>query len=267
MQDKKMIFITYCPDDQWTGCSMLSAESELAYRRIQDLIYMTDDKLFNDEIAWQQITRGFSDQLVKVKNELVLKKKIQIDDYIKNKRCSEVIEEAKNNYAKNQERALKGAKARWDKENNATSNANAVLKQCQPLTINHKPLTNNNKSNIYTQEFDIFWRKYVLDEHDKRSTKYDAFKQWKKLKDEEKESLGDKFLTYKRQKGDFYKALERFISKKIYLEITAEKTMTKEEIDNWQFNTDIEMRRKGLKTMRWSMDYIEKLDEYIANNP
>ena len=181
---------------------------------------------------------------------------------IRNKRCSEEIQAAKDRHSK----STKAAKARWD-------NANASSKHmpehdpsiCQPLTTNYKPLTTNNKPNIYTQEFDTFWRKYVLDENDKRSTKYDSFQQWKKLKDEHKKSLGEKFLTYRNQKGEYYKALERFISKKIYLEIVPEKQLSDQELKDWKFNQDLDMRKKGMQMYSWSVDYIRKLDKAIAD--
>ena len=48
--------------------------------------------------------------------------------------------------------------------------------------------------------------------------------------------------------------------------MTAEKPMSKEEFAEWQWNMDIDMRKKGLKTMRWSEDYIRRLDKHIEMN-
>jgi len=277
-----MIFINYCPDDQLSGCMILSYKAELCYRRLQDLIYTNDDLLFDDPIIWELATRGFCEDLSQVKSELIKKGKIRIEEgKIKNKRCSEEIQAAKERHDKSK----KAATARWGVPNksfgtpnrveNTTPNANASSEHmlehdpsiCQPLTTNYKPLTTNNKLNIYTQEFDIFWRKYVLDENDRRSTKYDSYQQWKKLKDEDKKSLGEKFLTYRNQKGEYYKALERFISKKIFMEIVPEKQLSDQEMKDWKFNSDVDMRRKGMKPMSWSVSYIRELDEYIEKNP
>ena len=274
----KMIFINYCPDDQLSGCMILSYKAELTYRRLQDLIYTNDDLLFDDPIIWELATRGFCEDLLEVKSELIKKGKIRIEDgKIRNKRCSEEIQAAKDRHDKSK----KAANARWGVPNksvgtpngdkNTTPDANAssehMLEGSQLLTTNHKPLTTNNKPNIYTQDFDTFWRKYVLDENDKRSNKWDSYQQWKKLKDEYKESLGDKFLTYRNQKGEYYKALERFISKKIYLEIMPEKQLSDQELKEWKFNSDVDMRRKGMKPLSWSVGYIRELDEYIEKNP
>lgn len=274
----KMIFINYCPDDQLSGCMILSYKAELCYRRLQDLIYTNDDLLFDDPIIWELATRGFYEDLSQVKSELIKKGKIRIEEgKIKNKRCSEEIQAAKDRHDKSK----KAAAARWGVPNksfgtpngdeNTSPNANAssehMLDGSQLQTTNHKGLTTNNKPNIYTQEFDIFWRKYVLDENDRRSTKYDSYQQWKKLKDQDKKSLGEKFLTYRNQKGEYYKALERFISKKIFMEIVPEKKLSDQEMKDWKFNSDVDMRRKGMNPLSWSVGYIRELDEYIEKNP
>ena len=136
-------------------------------------------------------------------------------------------------------------------------------------TLTHKhtnTLTNNHKSNIYTKEFDTFWRKYVLDYKDTRSVKWDSFQQWKKLTDEQKLSVGDSYVTYRRQKGDYYKALERFLRKKIYLEVTPVKEKTDEEMKDWKFKSDMDMRKKGIKPLSWSVSYIAELDKAIENS-
>lgn len=143
--EKKMIFINYCPDDQWTGCSVLSAHSELAYRRIQDLIYINNDKLLNEEVTWEQIARGFVLEVDKIKQELLKKEKITIiDDYIRNKRCTFEIEKAKSRH----DNAKKGAESRW---------ANSTHDATHMLTTNHNPLTTNHNKNIYIDQFNMFW--------------------------------------------------------------------------------------------------------------
>jgi len=258
----KMIFVQYCPNDMWTGCSTLTGKSELAYRRIIELIYINSNQLLDDEVIWEQATRPFYDDIDKIKSELKKKNKIYLQDgYIRNKRCDLEIEKAKDKHQK----AKQSAEARWS---NANASQSHMRSQCErnanTLTHEHTNTpTINQKPNIYTQEFDIFWRKYVLDENDRRSTKYDSYKQWQKLKDEHKQSLGDRFLTYRSQKGEFYKALERFISKKIYLEIVPEKKMSEKDMKEWKFNSDVDMRKKGIKPLSWSVGYIRELDKAI----
>lgn len=256
-----MIFVQYCPNDMWTGCSTLTGKSELAYRRIIELIYISSNKLYDDEVTWEQVSRPFYEDIPKIKAELVNKNKIYLQDgFICNKRCDLEIAKAKDKH----EKAKRSAEARWGNADamrtHSERNANTLThKHTNTPTINHK----SNK--IYTEEFDTFWRKYVLDYKDTRSVKWDSFQQWKKLSDELKLSVGDKFVTYRRQKGDFYKALERFLSKKIYLEVTAIKEKTEEEMKDWKFKSDLDMRKKGIKPLSWSVSYIKKLDEAIAD--
>lgn len=272
---KKMIFVQYCPNDMWTGCSTLTGKAELAYRRICDLIYVQDNKLFDDEVTWEQVARPFYEDIAKIKAELINKDKIYIDDgKIRNKRCDLEIEKAKDKHQK----AVKSAEARWGvrypsgaPKGDTTPNADAVqthsVGNANTLTHEHTNTpTINHKSNIYTQEFDTFWRKYVLDYKDTRSVKWDSFQQWKKLDDTQKQSVGDKYVTYRNQKGDYYKALERFLRKKIYLEVTPVKEKSEEEMREWKFKSDLDMRKKGMKPLSWSVGYIRELDAAIAND-
>ena len=142
--EKKMIFINYCPDDQWTGCSILNAHAELAYRRIQDLIYINDNKLLDEDVTWEQITRGFVSEAEKIKQELLKKEKITIsDDYIRNKRCTLEIEKAKSRH----DNAKKGAESRW---------ANATHDASHKQTTNYKVLTINHNKNKYKDEVIVF---------------------------------------------------------------------------------------------------------------
>lgn len=262
---KKMIFVQYCPNDMWTGCSTLTGKAELAYRRICDLIYVQDNKLFDDEVTWEQVARPFYEDIAKIKAELINKDKIYIDDgKIRNKRCDLEIEKAKDKHQK----AVKSAEARWG-DANAMRTHNERISERNANTLTHEHTntpTINHKSNIYTQEFDTFWRKYVLDYKDTRSVKWDSFQQWKKLDDTQKQSVGDKYVTYRNQKGDYYKALERFLRKKIYLEVTPVKEKSEEEMREWKFKSDLDMRKKGMKPLSWSVGYIRELDAAIAND-
>ena len=73
IMDKNDIRIVF-PDDMLNGCMTLSANAELAFRRIVDLIYTNDDKLFDDVVIWELITRGFNQDIDRVKSELIKKR-------------------------------------------------------------------------------------------------------------------------------------------------------------------------------------------------
>lgn len=229
--EKKMIFINYCPDDQWTGCSVLSAHAELAYRRIQDLIYINNDKLLDEEVIWEQISRGFVPEVDKIKQELLKKEKITIsDDYIRNKRCSAEIEKAKSRH----DNAKKGAESRW---------ANATHDASHMLTTNHKPLTTNQNKNKYKDEviifnyFNEFWELVT-----NKVSKGQALKNYKKVDKEwiaKPKELAEMYNEHYNSKTDktFAKQPSSWLSAMNYLdERPQEPTATDEEtlkLQNW----------------------------------
>lgn len=250
--EKKMIFINYCPDDQWTGCSVLSAHAELAYRRIQDLIYINDNKLLDEDVTWEQITRGFVSEVDKIKQELLKKEKITIsDDYIRNKRCTLEIEKAKSRH----DNAKKGAESRW---------ANATHDATHMLTTNHKPLTTNHNKNNYKEEvivfnhFNEFWELVT-----NKVSKGQALKNYKKLdKDwiDKPKELAEMYNEYYFSEEDkkfakqpaFWLSAEKYLDEKPQ-EPTAADTETL-KLQNWvkpfkeatTFAKDYAKKNKGL---------------------
>ena len=146
-EDKKMIFIKWFPDDVLNGTSMLTWQSELTYYRLINHIYTSNDNLFDDEITWQVLTAKFNGNSAPIKDELLKKNKIYIQDgKIKNKGCDKWLKEAKDNFETNSERGKRGAEVRWKKD--APSNAQALA------TISYKPLTINH--NKYKDEVNVF---------------------------------------------------------------------------------------------------------------
>ena len=225
--EKKMIFINYCPDDQWTGCSILNAHAELAYRRIQDLIYINDDKLLDEDVTWEQITRGFVSEAEKIKQELLKKEKITIsDDYIRNKRCTLEIEKAKSRH----DNAKKGAESRW-------ANASHMLTTIQ------EPRTNNHNKNNYKEEvivfnhFNEFWELVT-----NKVSKGQALKNYKKLdKDwlEKPKQLADMYNEYYNSQIDktfakqpaFWLSAEKYLDERPQEPTAADVELT--QLESW----------------------------------
>ena len=154
-EDKKMVFIKYWPDDVLNGCSLLTWQSELTYRRIIDNIYTSDNSLYDDEITWQVLTSKFNGNVEQIKDELIKKKKIYISSgIIRNKGCDKWLCEAKLNNKSTSDRGKKGANARW----NGSSNAQAMP------TTNYKPLTTNQLTINYNNIKDI-WNRIIPTAH------------------------------------------------------------------------------------------------------
>ena len=218
-----MIFIQYNPDDMLNGCRLASGPAELVYRRLCDLIYITDNKLFDDDDTWNVLLEKFDWNKDTIKEELIKKNKIYLENgYLKNKGCDKAIEKAKLNHESASIRGKKGADSRWNDPANGTANDTAISEAS--LTTNYKLLTTNhktiNKKIKYAEAFEKFWE--GIDSVKNRSTKSDSFKQWSKLSEEDKKDLKEKWDHYKKDKGDYYKACERFLSKRIFDEIILE---------------------------------------------
>ncbi len=145
-ENKKIVYVKYFADDMLQGCSLLTWQSELVYRRICDHIYTSENKLFDDEITWQVLTAKFDADIDKIKSELVKKNKIFIvNEIIRNKGCDKWLEEAKTFSIAKSKNGKKGAQARW--------NGTAIV---LPMATNsQQPTANSHQSN--RQLFEEFW--------------------------------------------------------------------------------------------------------------
>lgn len=259
IMDKKMIFVSYFPDDMLNGCMTLSSNAELAFRRIVDLIYTNDDKLYDDAVIWELITRGFIDDLDRVKSELIKKGKIYIEnELIKNKRCTKEIEISKERH----EKAKRGAEARWNKDKSSTSDADAMhmLSNTQYLVPN-----THNKNNIY-KFFDQFWDDicYKVSKGQARKNFVKVNKEWQE-KPKQLSELYNKYYQSLKDK-EFAQHPSTWLSAEGYLnEGSTVKEKTEEEMKEWKFKGDVEMRKKGIKPLSWSVNYIQELDKAIAD--
>ena len=203
----------------------------------------------------QRITHS-SEETIKtiLKEQFYLEK----DKYQNKKQLSE-FNKAVDFQDKLSESGKLGAMKRWGGYSDPINPPNSELMPTNTITNTN---TNTKTKNIYSQKFEDFWKEFVLDKNDNRSTKLDSFKGWKKLSDEEQSTLGRKFLIYKQQKGNFFKALERFISKKIYLEISLEKNNVIEFDENeYKKQNHLDMFKKGVVLPSWSSQYIEELKQ------
>ena len=44
-----------------------------------------------------------------------------------------------------------------------------------------------------------------------------------------------------------------------------EKQLSDQELKDWKFNQDLDMRKKGMKMYSWSVSYVRELDKAIAD--
>ena len=170
---KKMIFVQYNADDMLNGCRLLSGQAELVYRRICDHIYTSNNNLFDEDITWNVLTDKFNWDHQLIKDELIRKKKIYIEDnIIRNGGCNKAIDKALYNHESAILKGKKGAKARSSASSSASSSAKAEDEQ----TINYELLTINHKTNNRKLFEESFWN---LIEYKKG--KEGAFKSFNKI--------------------------------------------------------------------------------------
>jgi len=160
------------------------------------------------------------------------------------------------------EKAKKSAETRW-------GDANAVRTHSErntSISIS-KSISISNNNNIY-KYFDTFWDNvcYKVSKGQARKNYIKISKDWQEKPDKLAElynhyynQLKDK--TYAQHPSTWLNA-EGFLNEGATI-----KEKSPEEMRQWKFNSDVDMRRKGMKPMSWSVSYIRELDDYISRNP
>lgn len=130
-----------------------------------------------------------------------------------------------------------------------------------------KSISKSNKD-IIERHFDKFWEDICY-----KISKGQARRNYRKLHQdwwEEPKMLSEKYNEYYNNLSDkkFAKYPSTWLSAEGYLDEKAEvkEKMTEQELKDWKFKGDIEMRKKGIKPLSWSVGYIRELDEAIAKN-
>jgi len=156
----------------------LSPTEDICYRRLLDFYYLHEQPIQNDLIKITRLLCLNKEYLSDVESVLT-EFFILTDDGWINHRANKEIEQ----YQAFSEAGKRGAAKRWSKDGNSevigglsggVQKANA--KQ-EPITINHKPLTNIKpiRTNVLENYFEDFWYKYP-----KKVGKEAARKAWKK---------------------------------------------------------------------------------------
>lgn len=142
----KPIFIQWCPKDALDGMQMLDAMTELAYRRIIDLIYAHNNKLpDNDVLAWATKTM---DQWPEIRARLIAIEKIYIKDgYVRNKPCDRQLAKIRQIIAQKRAAGQASANARnpVKRKDNRTPVGTGVATggATEAQREANKPITNN----------------------------------------------------------------------------------------------------------------------------
>jgi len=128
-------------------------------------------------------------------------------------------------------------------------------------------ISKSNKD-IIDKNFDKFWEDvcYKISKGQARRNYHKLHKDWW----EEPQTLAKKYNNYYNSLKDKQYAqypstwlnAEGFLNEGVEIK----EQMTDEEMKDWKFKGDVEMRKKGIKPLSWSVGYICELDEFIAKN-
>lgn len=119
--DLNVLFVEYCAKDFIDGVQQLDPFTELAYRRICDLIYVTNGKLIDDDKVLFYSTK-MGPKWKGIKHDLIhIHKKIYVENgYIQNATCTEKLEKSRKNIRQKAEAGNASAEKRKSLKNNKT---------------------------------------------------------------------------------------------------------------------------------------------------
>ena len=173
MTEQKILFVQYCAKDFLDGTQNMDAITELAYRRICDMIYSTNDNLLdNDSLQYATKTGA---KWKRIRKELIeIHKKIFIENgFIRNVKCTEKIEDSRKNIEQKRVAGIKSSEIRKSlKDIESTPTAvgtaapTAVPTNRKPKTkIEEKEVTNvTSKNEIVPREISPKQKSVTLDD-------------------------------------------------------------------------------------------------------
>ena len=133
------------------------------------------------------------------------------------------------------------------------------------ISISNSISKSNN--NIIDKHFDKFWEDVCY-----KVSKGQARRNYRKLnKDwwEEPQMLSKKYNEYYNSLKDkqYAQHPSTWLNAEGFLNQGAEikEKMTEQELKDWKFKGDVEMRKRGIKPLSWSVGYIRELDKAIAD--
>ncbi len=117
--DKKVLFVEWCAQDALGGTLQMEPMTELAYRRILDMIYASDDSLIDDDAVLQYSTKTGA-KWKAIKRQLIdIHKKIYVENgFIRNRKCTEKLEKSWANISQKSEAGKLSAEKRKSLKNN-----------------------------------------------------------------------------------------------------------------------------------------------------
>lgn len=151
--------------DYLADTSRLTTEQHGAYLLLL-MDYWRSGRLPDDDKVLAQIAKLNNDAWSNAR--AMLEHFFSIEDgFWIHKRVEQEMQNSQENKQKNHKRAVTAANARWkNATSNATSNAKEMLEECPSPSPSP-----SKKNNIYTEQFELFWKSYPRHENKKESAK------------------------------------------------------------------------------------------------
>jgi len=154
-EDVKILFVQYCADDMLGGTLDLEPLTELAYRRICDMIYKTNDNLLDNDAALEYSTKT-GKHWKKIKTQLIIDhEKIYVEHgRIRQRVCSEKLEDSRANIEQKSRAGKASAENRKSLENNDTGSTAVITAVPTAVPTNQEPITKSHSTPFPPQAVD-----------------------------------------------------------------------------------------------------------------
>ena len=167
---EKIIFVEWCAKDILDGTQNMDAITELAYRRVIDLIYSTNDNLLDND-SLQYATKTGS-KWKKIRKELIeVHHKLYVEDgKIRNKKCSEKLQKVRKNIEQKKAAGKASAEKRKSLENNKTGSTAVecavgdTVEENTPKNVNESSTNQESKNPSIKDITNVISKKVSLEE-------------------------------------------------------------------------------------------------------
>jgi uncharacterized protein YdaU (DUF1376 family) len=171
-----MHYYQFSIGDYRAATAHLSNEEDLAYRRLLDMYYDTENKIPLDT-QWVSKRLRVATQVV---DDVLQDMFVKHEDGWFHARCDDVIQQYHAMAEKNRANGRLGGRKKNPVGNQVETHSEPIAKATnnyKPITINQEPITKVKPSQPYQALFDVFWGKYP-----KKIGKDAAFKAFQKRK-------------------------------------------------------------------------------------
>lgn len=141
MTEQKILFVQYCAKDFLDGTLNMDALTELAYRRICDMIYSSNDELLDND-SLQYATKTGSKWKAIRKELIEVHKKLYVENgFLRNVKCTKEIEKSRKNIEQKSEAGQASADKRKSLKDIETTPTAVSTPVPTAVPTNRKPKT------------------------------------------------------------------------------------------------------------------------------